>query len=355
MMSILTLAVYRFFTRYDLQIMLFIFCILTFPMLAHDNATRWSTVTYSILFCLSFLSFIRAYISSSISPDDFIITLQILIYSYFVVLFIQQVSVLAGVAPINLRNYDVYEPFKLNSLGAEPSWSGRIVALLFYCYLTVRETKLGRAYSLSKDVRQDKWIWLAFLWTMITMISGTAIVFLSIVFVKFARLKSILIVIIIAMISLTTLESVKFEPYERAKNVLIATISLDERKVIEADHSASFRVVPLMVLAKSVGVSKFEDYFGHGVDSISEDLEFNLGPKATSSSFFGVWYEYGFIAFIIFMVCSIRMTVNSIPSFIFWFFLVFMTGLNIQLPWLAMMCLYICKDMEKKYKGKAIF
>ncbi len=343
--SAISCFLYRFVVKSDVYLFFFIFCIFSFPVLAHDTPPRWSTVIYSLLFCLSFVAFIRAYIVSKFNVDDFIVVLKFLIIAYVVVLIIQQISVLLGITPLNIRNYNILDPFKLNSLGAEPSWSSRIIALLFYCYLTMREVKLGRAYKLSRDMLLDKWVWFAFLWSMLTMLSGTAILFLAIVFLKFARLKSILFVITFFILSIVVFESFEFEPYQRARDVAVATVTLDEQKIIEADHSASFRIVPLLVLAKSVGISSFEDYFGHGIDSVATNLDFNLGITASSSTFLGFWYEFGFIAFITFILFSFKLSVNSLQSFIFWFFLVFMYGLNTQIPWLAIMLLYITKNL----------
>lgn len=340
-----SLIFYRFVTKVDVYIGLFVFFLLFSPVFAHDVAPRWSTIIYSILFCTNFLAFYRAYLVSEFTAEDFLNVLRLLIFAYAVVLIIQQLSVILGIPPLNLRNYSPAEPFKLNSLGAEPSWSGRIIALLFYCYLTVKEHKVGRAYSLRIDAPSDRWVWFAFLWSMITMISGTAIVFMSLVFIKFAQARTIISFAALLVILISIFEAINFEPYERARDVTIAVTTLDEAKVIEADHSASFRIVPLMVLVKSVGLTTFSDYFGYGVDSVAANLDFNLGIAASSATFVGFWYEFGFIAFAVFMLFSVRLCVFSFQSFVFWFMLVFMYGLNTQIPWLGIILLFITKHL----------
>lgn len=349
-MATCSLIIYPFVTKIDAYIVLLVFCLLFFPVFAHDVPPRWSTVIYSILFGTSFLAFYRAYIVSNFTATDFLNVLRFLIFAYAVVLIIQQLSVVIGIPPLNLRNYDPAEPFKLNSLGAEPSWSGRIIALLFYCYLTVKEAELGRAYKLTVDTFSDKWGWLAFFWSMVSMISGTAIVFMVLVFLKFARAKGIISFTVILIVLISAFEAVDFTPYQRARDVAIAVTSLDESTVIQADHSASFRIVPLLVLIKSVGLSTFYDYFGHGVDSVASNLDFNLGVEQSSSTFVGFWYEFGFISFVIFMLFSLRLCVFSFQSFVFWFMLVFMFGLNTQIPWLGIILLTITKKLTCLHK-----
>lgn len=341
----LSLVFYRNFYKTDVALLFFIFCLFFFPSYLHENGTRWSTVIYSFLFCLSFLAFVRAFYVSNFCQKDFLWSLKLLLYAYCFVLIIQQISVVLGLPPLNLRNYSALEPFKLNSLGAEPSWSGRIMALLFYCYITVKEYTMGKAYSFKENFSEDRWVWFTFLWPMITMISGTAIVFLTIVFFKFFRFRKVLLLIPISMALIFSAEYSNFKPYERARDTLTATLTLDEEKIIQADHSASFRIVPLIILIKSVGISSFNDIFGHGIDSVSNGIDFNLGVVATSSTFVGVWYELGFITFLLFIYFSFRLCFDakSPVSIVFWFMLVFLYGLNTQIPWLAIMLLFMTK------------
>jgi hypothetical protein len=343
--SCLSLVFYRFINNTDIWLLLFVFAILFFPLFIHDGQTRWSTIIYSCLFCFSYSVFVKAFHVGCFTKYDFLKVVKFLIYAYCFVLIIQQLSVLIGIEPINLRNYDPNSPFKLNTLGAEPSWSARIVALLFYCYITVKECTLGRSYDFSENIMEDRLVWFSFLWTMLTMISGTAFIFLLLVLFKFFRIKKLFLLAPLVLVFIIGLESSNIEPYERARDTVFATLTFDEEEVIRADHSASFRIVPMIKLFNSVGLTSFEDFFGHGVDSISNTIEFNLGVVPTSFTLLGVWYEYGFIAFVIIILFSLRKCVDltSPVSLIFWFMLVFMYGLNTQIPWLAMMLLYMTK------------
>jgi hypothetical protein len=296
------------------------------------------------------MAFMRACHASTFNKDDFLLTLKILISSYFFVLLIQQVSVLIGIYPINLRVYNPALPFRLNSLGAEPSWSGRIVALLFYSYITVKESVVARPYSLKRDFFEDRYVWVAFLWTMLTMISGTAILFLSIVLIKFLKFKNTLLLGALSGALVFVAEFIEYQPYERVRDVAAATLTLDELAIIRADHSASFRIIPLIALAKSIELFSITGLTGHGVDSIANTLDFGLddgvGNYTTASTLFAVWYEYGFIAFLVFVIFSLNLCFDrkNPVSLVFWFMLVFIYTLNVQIPWLAIMLLYMVKE-----------
>ena len=234
-----SIVFYRKVYKSDFILLLFVFCLLIFPAFAHDYHTRWSTVIYSCLFCTSFIVFIRAFHVAQFSQLDFLNTLKFLLFAYCIILFIQQISVVIGLPPLNLRNYSPETPFKLNALGAEPSWSARIMALLFYCYITVKEYFLERPYNFTENIREDRWVWLAFVWPMITMMSGTAMIFLVLVLLKFIRIKKVLLVVPLFLSLLVVAENSHFEPYERMRNTVLATLTLDTQLIVETDHSAS--------------------------------------------------------------------------------------------------------------------
>lgn len=118
-----------------------------FPLLFHPETMRWSTVLYSCMFCVYFMAFARVLYSNGYDFSDFSKLLKGLIYAYCIVLIIQQFCVLTNLPIFNLSNYDIREPWKLNSLMSEPSHSARIIPVLMYLYVTV-QFNLKNNYSL---------------------------------------------------------------------------------------------------------------------------------------------------------------------------------------------------------------
>ena len=181
-MAISPIIILRFFEfdKLDFLLLLFLMATAVFPSLLHPDTMRWSTVLYSIMFGLTFIAYKQLLRQKQFSVLNYIKILKLLIYAYFIVLLIQQFCVLTGLPVFNLSNYDVQEPWKLNALAPEPSHTARILALIMYSYIIIYEKLLNRSYDFKKDVRKDKWIWIAFFWTMTTMGSGTAVLFLII-------------------------------------------------------------------------------------------------------------------------------------------------------------------------------
>jgi hypothetical protein len=284
---------------------------------------------------------------SDFSSFDYLNLLKAIIYAYFFVLLIQQVCVLLGLPIFMVSSYDPSTPFKLNSLSAEPSHSARIVPLLFYSYIVVKEHTLGRKY-LFKDIGSEKFLWFSFLWTMITMESGTAFIFLLVIFLRFLNVKNIIIFILIALVVSLILKDMHFAPVDRAYKFLSAIFTLDSDFILETDHSGALRVVPIMILADLVDVSTFSGLFGNGIDYVSTFLwRYIPGvPQGiTGGGMLLVWMEYGFISFMIFIIFSLLATFDSknLLSLFFWFILVFMYGINNQIVWLVIMILYLNK------------
>ena len=305
------------------------------------------------MFGLNFIAFKLLLQQEYFSIIRYINILRYLIYAYFIVLLIQQFCVLTGLPIFNLSNYDLNEPWKLNSLSAEPSHSARIMALLMYCYITIKELVTNIKYNFKFDLKKDKWIWIAFIWTMVTMGSATAILFIIIILLKFLRFKKIIPFIITAIIFISILDSSGIKSFQRTKNIIFATLTFNEETILMTDHSAAMRLVPGMVVAKKIGFNSLNDWFGNGVDFTASFISDEIPglPEGTSGGgMFQIWLEYGFISFALFVVFSFSITCRKRDylSFIFWFLLVFAYGVNNQIVWLCIVLLYTNKYFYKK-------
>lgn len=352
-LSPLILFFLKGFHKLDIWLILLMASLALAPLLHHPETMRWSTVLYSWMFCLTFMAYNRLLQQNVFSAHQFYKLLKILIVAYFLTLLIQQFCVLTGLPIFNLSNYNLAEPWKLNSLSAEPSHSGRIVGLLFFCFISMKEILLARSYNFKKDVREDKWIWLAFLWTMITMGSATALLFIFIVLLKFIQRKNIIPLIAFGVIFLIVLANIDVPAVDRAIKTFEATVTFDMNKVIEADHSASFRIVPTMVLVTMVELFSLNGLLGHGIDSVSSFLYQYIpggGDNVSGGGFLQIWYEYGFFAFLFLLIFSLKATIykGQLINLVFWFMLIFVNGINSQIVWLCIILLFTNNYFSKK-------
>src|SRR5690606_19849361 len=60
--------------------------------------------------------------------------------------------------------------------------------------------------------------------------------------------------------------------FNRTQDTFLATLPLNENNIIQADHSASIRIVPFIILSKMVSLQSLEGFFGHGIDYVSTFL-----------------------------------------------------------------------------------
>lgn len=338
----------------DIALICFMLGIVLFPLVSHPETMRWSTVMYSIMFCLAFMAYNRLIHNAEFTITNYIGILKILIYAYTITLVIQQFCVLTGLPIFNLGNYNPHEPWKLNSLSAEPSHTARIVALLMYCYITMKEKIEQQRYSFSEDFKGDRWIWFGFLWTMVTMGSSTAFIFIFIVLLKFLQFKTLFPLLGIVAGIFIAVELMGITAMDRTYKTAMATLTLNEKEIMKTDGSAAARIVPIIKLTKTVSITDMDGWFGHGIDQLSnmKVIDFSsigYGKKGVSGSMFTVWYDYGFIIFALFVVFSIGACFRrgDALSFFFWFMLVFLYGINNQMVWLCIILLYTNRYLEQ--------
>jgi len=356
--SPLIILIYKKIYSNDIPLLLFMSSIILFPAFLHPETMRWSTVMYTAMFGLTFLAYKLLLYHNNFRREIYLKVLKYLIFAYVLVLLIQQFCVLTGIPIFNVSNYRLNEPWKLNSLTSEPSTSARIVALLMFSYITIKELIILRKYDFRIDFKTDKWVWLSFIWTMVTMGSGTAFLFLAMVLLKFVRLKSLAPLLVIFLGITLFVNALEIVTFERTFRSFMAVLTLDSEKIYEADHSAAFRIIPLIILAQRIGFTSINDWFGYGVDfvgSFLSDEVRGLPEGWTSGGLLQLWVDYGFVVFILFITFNLINIVKKgdYLSMAFWFMIVFIQGINNQILWLGIVLLftnkYFKKSAEKRY------
>jgi hypothetical protein len=341
------------FHKSDIWILSFLISIIAIPLLHQPQSMRWSTVLYSCMFGLTFMAYTRLLSKSKLSPFNYLNILKLLIIAYAITLLIQQISVLLGIPIFNISNYDEATPFKLNSLAAEPSHSARIMALMMYSFITIKELLLSRTYNLKKDLHNDKWVWIAFVWSMLTMGSGTAFLFLPLVLLKFLKRKNIIPLILLSFGVFGVLVVLGVDVFERTYKVFLATLTLDNNAILRADHSAAMRIVPFLVLMPMLSITTMNGWFGHGIDNVStflSDYIYGLPEGTSGGGLIQLWMDYGLIVFLIYVLTTLNIIYikKDLFSLFFWFLLVFMYSINNQIVWLCIILLFTNNYFYKK-------
>ncbi len=342
--SPIILIAYKQFYKIDIWLVLLACSLLIGPLFLHPSSLRWSTIFYSWMFFMTFMAYNRLLFSNFFNVNHFVKLLQFLIIAYFITLLLQQFCVLYGLPVFNLSNYNPNEPWKLNSLSAEPSHSGRILGLLFYSFIEVKELINKKKYALKIDFNQDKWFWFAFIWTMLTMGSSTAFLFLALIYFKLFGFRNIFINSFMTLCIFIFLNFLDISQINRLSETIKAFFTFDIKNIISADHSASIRIVPFFIIFKKLEILSMNGMFGHGIDSVSSFLYRYLpgaGNNISGGGFFQIWYEYGFFTFLFLLIFSLKAIGSrmSLMNYLFWGLLVFLYGINSQITWLCVILL----------------
>ena len=339
----------------DILLILFMLSIIFSPLINHPETMRWSTVIYSCMFIISFITYKHLLYKDIFRIENFEKLIRYLIYAYTLVLIIQQLCVLLGLPIFNLSNYNPSEPWKLNSLTSEPSHSARIMGLLMFSFLLIKQSILNRKYSFSIDFKSDRIVWISFFWTMLTMNSGTAFLFLIIIFSMFLNIKNLLGLIFSFIVVIFIVSFFDINTFERTFKIFEAILTSDINKIVIADPSASVRIVPIILLSQLVNVTSLNDWFGYGIDHVSTILSnlihiAGMPDKWTGGGMLLIWIEYGFLSFLLFSFVSFKLIFEkgNLLTIVFWFFLIFLYGVNSQIVWITIILLFTTKYFKKK-------
>ena len=336
-------------TRTDVKIYFIIILTILCPLLNHPETMRWSTVLYSCMFCLYFISFSHLFSFSNIPQYGILKFLKSLLIAYTIVLCFQQICVLLGIPIFNLSNYDIQQPWKLNSLMSEPEHSSRMIALLMYSYLAIKSANNDKK-SFIESWKNDKLLWLAFFWCMLTSMSAGAYLFLLIVLTKFISAKSGFRIIIL-IFSIFIIANIFLEPIALKRFIKFssAILTFDIYKIYDADQSAALRIIPSIICLQKINLFTVDGWFGSGIDYVSDFMSnYLVGvPKGyTGGGLFSYAVEYGFLPFIVFVIITFQLCYdkeNKIPTTLFWVFSILLVGINSQLAWSTIILLYIIK------------
>lgn len=315
--------------------------------LLHISTFRISTLIYSSLFITTFLLYRRMLYKNIMSTKFFLDLVKIIIYAYAIILIVQQISTLLNI-PVFNKCWDFSNKFKLNSLALEPSHIGRILLLLQFAFISVKETILGHKYSLINGFKEDKIIWIAFLYVMITSGSVTCLISLFLLSLYFLGLKKtitaipiILIIILLFFIFIDTETLLKFEAVNRLNTLLPVLYTFNTDLISETDLSASARVSPIIFYFDLIDISSLSFWFGQGIDFSKNTLiTILLGHEseqgnATGGLFPAFFLDYGIITGAFFLYALRKMTLSyffSFPMFL-WLFVFIASPFNTYVQW----------------------
>lgn len=298
-----------------LGVVYYVYIVLTASF--HPDTFRASTLIYLLLFLLMYVLFYSLVHTGAFTLQYFIKVVKYLIFAYAICLVLQQICFLFGIRffpLINLNRQFFLGINKLPSLAIEPSHSARILGVLFYAYLKCNEYLAGAKLSIfSVFSPKHRWVTIAFLWTMLTMGSGTAFICLGVISLYFMKGFQFLYAIPIFVGIYFILNFFEVQQFQRAIIAAQATMTGDAREVAEADGSASARIAP-MLNTLNMDFTELKSWVGEGCDT-------SLKYRHTANRYMGEINDYGLIAYILglFFVFTCAINPLSLGTIMFFF------------------------------------
>ena len=303
---------------------------------SHPATLRWSTVLFALSFMLIYIAYYNLTVINKVFTKEFFVRLiRGLIAAYAIFLVLQQCLLLVGIKVFALFNLvqDLGRGIAGNALSYEPSSAAVILSFSFLSLLRMYEMEENGKLSLTQLWIKDKWIVIVFVYTMLGLVSGTAMVGLPLIALYFVSQRQYLVAIPIAILILLLFFNIDYLPLERARNSLMAFITLDKQAVMNADGSAAARIIPVVNTLTKLDLSSWEGWLGHGVD-------YGLSKWIFSDRvMLGGIADYGFLSFIVMQIAVYTCMIRKFFSLetLLWMFLGMMTLGNVPINWGAMM------------------
>ena len=305
----------------------------------HPQTFRWSTMLYLLSFIIVYIYMYDSVVCRGIiDQNTFIKYIVRMIYAYTVVLMMQQALIIVGIRSFPLLNLTQFldRGIGANSLSGEPSSAARLMAVLFLALIRMEELKQNKRITIQHLWEKYRWPTLGFLWTMVTMGSGTAMIALLLTSLYFINIKQIIVTMGVILVLSLAVRYIEFKPLQRASVTIAAVMTGDDQEVSKADGSAASRIIPMLNFFKLDFLDK-DTWLGRGID-----FSDNHGSNYTErykKSVLGNINEYGLISYCVILVFIYTCAIYRFFSLETLFFLVLFSGTlgNIPYAWGAMM------------------
>lgn len=344
----------------DKEILWFVVGFFLISIVFNFHSIRWSSLMFTCMFLFYFLAAVHCANKGKVELNGICRICEKIVYAYCLVLIIQQFCVALGLPVFNANNLTIDEPWKLNALSAEPSHTSRYVGVLMFSYLVCKNRVKGKRIKFLESFCENKMIWFSFLWVMLTTVSGTAVIVVGLIMTLYLTKRNATIFIGLILITIVFGMSSDITALKRSTGFLSAVISGNLDSMIEADHSASVRVVPWILCLQRLNVFSLRSWVGEGAGSTSlwmSDYMPGVEFGWTGGGIANFMVEYGLIVGLFYLIFSFRCCYNpnyKICSIGLWIICIVLLGINMQIAWLCMLMLYLDKNIGVRYEDKSV-
>lgn len=315
-----------------------------------QSYVRFSTIGYLFMFVVTFIMYCNLIYDNAFSFEEYRELLRNFILAFFYCALLQQAFSSIGLRYIpflNMMGQSYLSLTHFNTLTFEPSSSARILAFLFLGFLRMEECYLGHKPSMRYLWDSHKKVLLTFLYVMLFMGSGTAMIALILLSFYFLQKKYLVTVLPLLFVGYLLIMNLDYLPAKRMINTVNAAMTLDVDEMTLADNSAAVRINPLINTLTKTDLTSSETWFGKGTVSTKER---NNWYSTIKTAKMGNIDQYGLLSFVIgfilIYICCIPRLLSLETLLIF--LLVGMTINNFSYIW---GCYYILATTKYFYNN----
>lgn len=197
--------------------------------------------------------------------------------------------------------------------------------------------------------QEHRWVTILFLWTMLTMGSGTAFIGLGLLSLYFIRKQTAIYMILLLGILLYMGQALEMKQMDRVLRVTQVTMTGDVNEIASEDGSAAVRIIPIVNTLTKMDLTDKDTWFGKGTS-----IKNNKNWWKQKDQKIGMIEQYGLIAFMISLIlvysCMIK-HLFSIETLIYIFLFAMSLG-NIYYTWGAMMVFTAVRYFQEQNENR---
>lgn len=354
-------------SRIDLLFIIQMVLMFSFAFL-HTDTFRPSTVFYSCLFIFTFLYYKQIVLQKSLSAKSLMKLLEIIMYAYAIIMFIQQMQVYIfhtaalNAAPFQTSLQYLKNGLKFNSLAIEASNVPLIELLLMNLYLTLDEHLHGQTINIKKSINNNWKLWFCFGYTIISTLSLTSVFIIFIFLIRYIKIKirSTMIVLFATGLFFIAFKFSFPTITDRFISVINTLFSFNSYTIIDNDASSAARLFPFFEYFKTFSITDINTWIGHGNDTFLRHINIVMfgdpDMKQGLGNICSFLYDYGLIVGMLFfyelkLILQCKVFSYEVFLYIFCFSIL---DINHFLLWDFIMLMFTSKQYSKFLDAKMI-
>lgn len=314
----------------------------------------WDRIGYRAMYVIMFILVYGIIYDGEIDLQYIIDLLRFILLAYGIVYIIQHILFFLGVGELSIINFyrvtTMAGTYKANGLAIEASHAARILTVLYWGLLKLKEIETGKIIGFKQTWIKFPLVTILFWFSIVTMGSATAIIGAAIIILYF--LKKNIGIALCGLIMLFTLLNVEIDNQQikRTQTVFNSMFADDARAaLIQREGSGAVRIVPIL---NTLSIDLFDARSWVGQGNEQNITENNFVERMFSETrYIGDVASYGLLTYLATLLfvygCCIR-RFFSMESLIFLGLATFSVG-SVYYTWLMLMIFCIVRYYSEIY------